>query len=96
MIRGLVASILGFWPGAPEAPRFFEIEVGADAWLGLLHSRYLMCICTYIYIYIYKHILYKRVFGQNTTASDVWLSSGGEGCWYRRKVEDHAESGGGL
>lgn len=39
MIRGLVASILGFWPGAPEAPRFFEIEVGADAWLELLHIR---------------------------------------------------------
>lgn len=50
MIRGLVASILGFWPGAPEAPRFFKLEVGADGWLGLLHTRYLMCICTYIYI----------------------------------------------
>ena len=83
MIRGLVASILGFWPGAPEAPRFFEIEVGADAWLGLLHTRYLIwSVC-------------NMCIGSKNTVSDVWLSWGGEGCWYRRKVEDHAESGGG-
>ena len=55
MIRGLVASILGFWPGAPEAPRFKKNRSwGKCGWFGRLDITYLDCI--------YKNIQYDCIY----------------------------------